>query len=123
LPFFSLALGEAQRDSGENAAQDFRIARRSMELMNLPTRHVRSSTVHADVSLYAPQFHRKKNLQYYDISAKSNYNFEKVSNRTFRRIDSLSDVLDIVVDTVLPTPLSVVLFYFSLSLSCTSLAS
>jgi GTP-binding nuclear protein Ran len=23
-------------------------------------------------------FHRKKNLQYYDISAKSNYNFEKV---------------------------------------------
>ena len=22
-------------------------------------------------------FHRKKNLQYYDISAKSNYNFEK----------------------------------------------
>lgn len=23
------------------------------------------------------QFHRKKNLQYYDISAKSNYNFEK----------------------------------------------
>merc|ERR1711998_356506 len=23
------------------------------------------------------QFHRKKNLQYYDLSAKSNYNFEK----------------------------------------------
>jgi GTP-binding nuclear protein Ran len=22
-------------------------------------------------------FHRKKNLQYYDVSAKSNYNFEK----------------------------------------------
>lgn len=25
----------------------------------------------------AINFHRKKNLQYYDISAKSNYNFEK----------------------------------------------
>lgn len=23
------------------------------------------------------QYHRKKNLQYYDLSAKSNYNFEK----------------------------------------------
>lgn len=23
------------------------------------------------------QFHRKRNLQYYDISARSNYNFEK----------------------------------------------
>ncbi len=27
------------------------------------------------------QFHRKKLLQYYDISAKSNYNFEKVKKK------------------------------------------
>lgn len=29
------------------------------------------------VKAKAINFHRKKNLQYYDISAKSNYNFEK----------------------------------------------
>lgn len=29
------------------------------------------------VKAKAITFHRKKNLQYYDISAKSNYNFEK----------------------------------------------
>lgn len=43
-------------------------------------------------------FHRKKNLQYYDISAKSNYNFEKpflwlarklVGNQTLVRFISL----------------------------------
>ena len=27
-------------------------------------------------------FHRKKNLQYFDISAKSNYNFEKVGGES-----------------------------------------
>lgn len=43
-------------------------------------------------------FHRKKNLQYYDISAKSNYNFEKpflwlarklVGNQTLVRLPAL----------------------------------
>lgn len=43
-------------------------------------------------------FHRKKNLQYYDISAKSNYNFEKpflwlarklVGNQTLVRLSPL----------------------------------
>jgi GTP-binding nuclear protein Ran len=43
-------------------------------------------------------FHRKKNLQYYDISAKSNYNFEKpflwlarklVGNQSLVRVPSL----------------------------------
>ena len=30
----------------------------------------------------AVTFHRKKNLQYFEISAKSNYNFEKVCSIT-----------------------------------------
>jgi len=32
------------------------------------------------------QFHRKKNLQYYDISAKSNFNFEKPFLYIFRKL-------------------------------------
>lgn len=36
--------------------------------MDVKERKVKAKTI---------TFHRKKNLQYYDISAKSNYNFEK----------------------------------------------
>ena len=35
------------------------------------------SVYHLQVKAKQITFHRKKNLQYYDISAKSNYNFEK----------------------------------------------
>ena len=40
---------------------------------------MRASVLVAASQVKAKQitFHRKKNLQYYDISAKSNYNFEK----------------------------------------------
>ncbi|KAK6052212.1 hypothetical protein COOONC_10283 [Cooperia oncophora] len=40
----------------------------SGELVDVKDRKVKAKTI---------TFHRKKNLQYYDISAKSNYNFEK----------------------------------------------
>jgi len=36
-------------------------------------------------------FHRKKNLQYYDISAKSNYNFEKPFLYIIRRLTGKPD--------------------------------
>ncbi|KNE63542.1 hypothetical protein AMAG_08654 [Allomyces macrogynus ATCC 38327] len=38
------------------------------DLVDVKDRKVKAKTI---------TFHRKKNLQYYDISAKSNYNFEK----------------------------------------------
>jgi len=38
------------------------------------------------------QFHRKKNLQYYDISAKSNYNFEKPFLYIIRRLTNDNNV-------------------------------
>ena len=37
-------------------------------------------------------FHRKKNLQYYDISAKSNYNFEKPFLWLARKVTSKADL-------------------------------
>lgn len=37
-------------------------------------------------------FHRKKNLQYYDISAKSNYNFEKPFLWLARKVTSKPDL-------------------------------
>lgn len=37
-------------------------------------------------------FHRKKNLQYYDISAKSNYNFEKPFLWLARKLVGMSDL-------------------------------
>jgi len=37
------------------------------------------------------QFHRKKNLQYYDISAKSNYNFEKPFLYILRKLTDQND--------------------------------
>ena len=37
------------------------------------------------------QFHRKMNLQYYDISAKSNYNFEKPFLYLIRKLTSTPD--------------------------------
>jgi GTP-binding nuclear protein Ran len=40
-------------------------------------------------------FHRKKNLQYYDVSAKSNYNFEKPFLYLARKL-SKSPTLDFV---------------------------
>jgi GTP-binding nuclear protein Ran len=37
-------------------------------------------------------FHRKKNLQYYDISAKSNYNFEKPFVYLARKLSGNNDL-------------------------------
>lgn len=42
----------------------------------IPSKHVMSSQ-ERKVKTGAVTFHRKKNLQYFEISAKSNYNFEK----------------------------------------------
>mmetsp|Transcript_647 Transcript_647/g.773 ORF Transcript_647/g.773 Transcript_647/m.773 type:complete len:137 (-) Transcript_647:40-450(-) len=37
-------------------------------------------------------FHRRKNIQYYDVSAKSNYNFEKPFLWLARRVTGMSDL-------------------------------
>lgn len=39
------------------------------------------------------QFHRKKNLQYYDISARSNYNFEKPFLWLARRLTNQASLI------------------------------
>lgn len=39
------------------------------------------------------QFHRKKNLQYYDVSARSNYNFEKPFLWLARRLTNRGDLI------------------------------
>ena len=48
-------------------------------------------------------FHRKKNLQYYDISAKSNYNFEKPFLWLARKLSGQSS-LDFVATPALKPP-------------------
>jgi len=48
-------------------------------------------------------FHRKKNLQYYDISAKSNYNFEQPFKWLARKLTGDPN-LDLVPDTALAPP-------------------
>ncbi|KAJ3127269.1 GTP-binding nuclear protein gsp1/Ran [Nowakowskiella sp. JEL0407] len=48
-------------------------------------------------------FHRKKNLQYYDISAKSNYNFEKPFLWLARKLSGKTD-LDFVAPPALAPP-------------------
>ncbi|ODV91250.1 hypothetical protein CANCADRAFT_31946 [Tortispora caseinolytica NRRL Y-17796] len=48
-------------------------------------------------------FHRKKNLQYYDISAKSNYNFEKPFLWLARKISGKSN-LEFVASPALAPP-------------------
>ncbi|KAJ3030406.1 UNVERIFIED_CONTAM: GTP-binding nuclear protein gsp1/Ran, partial [Siphonaria sp. JEL0065] len=48
-------------------------------------------------------FHRKKNLQYYDISAKSNYNFEKPFLWLARKLIG-NPALEFVADPALAPP-------------------
>ncbi|KAK6340408.1 GTP-binding nuclear protein gsp1/Ran [Orbilia blumenaviensis] len=48
-------------------------------------------------------FHRKKNLQYYDISAKSNYNFEKPFLWLARKLSGESN-LEFVAEVALAAP-------------------
>ncbi|KAK4692152.1 GTP-binding nuclear protein Ran, partial [Lecanoromycetidae sp. Uapishka_2] len=48
-------------------------------------------------------FHRKKNLQYYDISAKSNYNFEKPFLWLARKLVG-NPALEFVAGTALAPP-------------------
>ena len=71
-----LMTGEAQRSEHHTA-----------RLGAAPTPGVAASSFSLSFVLFLSeiQFHRKKNLQYYDISAKSNYNFEKVTIYTHAR--------------------------------------
>ena len=46
-------------------------------MFNQLTIHFRAHKQERKVKTSGVTFHRKKNLQYYEISAKSNYNFEK----------------------------------------------
>lgn len=48
------------------------------------------------------QFHRKKNLQYYDISAKSNYNFEKPFLYITRKLTGNPDCQFVEAPALLP---------------------
>lgn len=48
-------------------------------------------------------FHRKKNLQYYEISAKSNYNYERPFEYLARKLTGKAD-LKFVGDTALAPP-------------------
>ena len=52
-------------------------------------------------------FHRKKNLQYYDISAKSNYQFEKPFVWLLRRM--INDVNLTLVETPLLAPTEIMI--------------
>lgn len=47
-------------------------------------------------------FHRKKNLQYYDISAKSNYNYEKPFLWLARKLTGKSDLVFVSAPALLP---------------------
>ena len=47
-------------------------------------------------------FHRKKNLQYYDISAKSNYNFEKPFLWLARRLAGEPNLEFVAMPALLP---------------------
>lgn len=55
------------------------------------------------VKAKAITFHRKKNLQYYDISAKSNYNFEKPFLWLARKLTGNAG-LDFVAEIALQAP-------------------
>ncbi|KAJ1529120.1 GTP-binding nuclear protein gsp1/Ran, partial [Cladochytrium tenue] len=55
------------------------------------------------VKAKAITFHRKKNLQYYDISAKSNYNFEKPFLWLARKLID-NPALEFVADPALAPP-------------------
>merc|ERR1712232_929210 len=52
-------------------------------------------------------FHRKKNLQYYDISARSNYNFEKPFLWLARRLLGESDLTFVEAPALAPPDLQV----------------
>jgi len=53
-------------------------------------------------------FHRKKNLQYYDISAKSNYNFEKPFLWLARKLSGDNQLLHFVEAPALQPPESTI---------------
>ena len=53
------------------------------------------------------QFHRKKNLQYYDISAKSNYNFEKPFLYIVRKLTANPDAQFVEAPALLPPEVQV----------------
>jgi GTP-binding nuclear protein Ran len=55
------------------------------------------------VKAKAITFHRKKNLQYYDISAKSNYNFEKPFLWLARKLTGNAS-LEFVAEVALEVP-------------------
>merc|ERR1739837_3838 len=54
------------------------------------------------VKAKAITFHRKKNLQYYDISAKSNYNFEKPFLWLARKLAGDSNLDFVAMPALLP---------------------
>lgn len=53
------------------------------------------------------QFHRKKNLQYYDISAKSNYNFEKPFLYITRKLTGNPECTFVEAPALLPPEVNV----------------
>ena len=53
------------------------------------------------------QFHRKKNLQYYDISAKSNYNFEKPFLYITRKLTGNAECQFVEAPALLPPEVQV----------------
>lgn len=59
------------------------------------------------VKAKAITFHRKKNLQYYDISAKSNYNFEKPFLWLARKLTG-NPALELVAELSLAPPTATV---------------
>eukprot|EP00941_MAST-03F_sp_MAST-3F-sp1_P003776 g3776.t1 len=52
-------------------------------------------------------FHRKKNIQYYDISAKSNYNFEKPFLWIARKLVSAADLVFVEAPALAPPEVQV----------------
>jgi len=52
-------------------------------------------------------FHRKKNLQYYDISAKSNYNFEKPFLWLARKLVGNSELAFVASPALKPPEVSI----------------
>ena len=47
-------------------------------------------------------FHRKKNIQYYDVSAKSNYNFEKPFLHLARRLSGDNNLMFVAAPSLMP---------------------
>ncbi len=66
--------------------------------MDVKERKVKAKTI---------TFHRKKNLQYYDISAKSNYNFEKPFLWLARKLVGNPNL----VSQRWPSPLAIIIAY------------